>query len=71
MSNIKRQCITHATHARIIGGPDGTMKLIYHVSLLGREVLRAPVYIRKRNADRKMTAGFLRFFTRCKRKQTD
>lgn len=53
MSDIKRQCITHATQANIIGGPDGTMKLIYHVSLLGRETLRAPVCIRERNAGRK------------------
>ncbi|KAL0110147.1 hypothetical protein PUN28_013649 [Cardiocondyla obscurior] len=45
--------------ARIIGGPDGTMKLIYHAFLLGLEVLRAPVYIRKRNADPyRLPAGF-------------
>lgn len=39
------------------------------VSPLAGKCLRAPVYIRKRNADRKTTAGS--FFTRRKRKQTD
>jgi len=51
--------------------PAGTMKLIYQPPFLhpAGEMLRDPVYIRKRNAARK--TGFLRFLRARKRRQAD
>lgn len=89
MSNIKSD---NVLLARIRNGNNGgegeadrTMKFIYHAPLfVGQEMLRAPVYIRKRNAGRKTGSPpssvppplppslFLHLdFTRRKRKQTD